>query len=281
MVPEIHHFLTRPDGHNQKVAGTLRARSVPTTVKHVRTVRRSDQERLIDEVTAMIGRCLLFLAALTVASSLASAEEKKSARDLLAEFSSKWDESAWVGGRRAYIRPLDDEDWKVRMTTLIKLSKAGSGAKDQLLESVRHGELPERILAAQALGYLGTELSTTQLLDLLREESNPSVRLYLVDVLGMVGKASEASDSLRQWRDQERNGDVRKHIGYALQRGTNRVGPDVLKSLRQFDHGRIAMARIGKPAPDFHLKSVDGKEIQLSQFRGKQAVVLVFIYGDT
>jgi peroxiredoxin len=41
------------------------------------------------------------------------------------------------------------------------------------------------------------------------------------------------------------------------------------------------MARIGKPAPDFHLKSVDGKEIHLSQFRGKQAVVLVFIYGDT
>ena len=72
----------------------------------------------------MIGRCLFFLVAFTVANSLASAEEKKVAGDLLAEFSSKWDESAWVGGRRAYIRPLDDEDWKMRMTALVELSKA-------------------------------------------------------------------------------------------------------------------------------------------------------------
>jgi mycoredoxin-dependent peroxiredoxin len=34
---------------------------------------------------------------------------------------------------------------------------------------------------------------------------------------------------------------------------------------------------IGQPAPDFTLKSHTGEEVTLSQFRGKQPVVLVFI----
>ncbi len=36
---------------------------------------------------------------------------------------------------------------------------------------------------------------------------------------------------------------------------------------------------LGDPAPDFTLPSVNGEQVSLSQFRGSQHVVLVFLRG--
>ncbi len=86
---------------------------------------------------------------------------------------------------------------------------------------------------------------------------------------------------LKEWRDQETNRDVQKHIGYVLERGDKAVDPQTLKKLRELDAKALGTARIGSPAPDFSLRTVAGKRISLSQFRGKRAVVIVFVYGDT
>ena len=72
-----------------------------------------------------------------------------------------------------------------------------------------------------------------------------------------------------------------KHINYVLERGAIPVDTRVLETLRKFDAQTLAVARLGKPAPDFRLTTVGGEDIQLSQFKGKQPVVVVFIYGDT
>jgi len=37
--------------------------------------------------------------------------------------------------------------------------------------------------------------------------------------------------------------------------------------------------KVGQPAPDFTLEDSDGKSINLSDFRGKKSVVLVFYRG--
>lgn len=37
--------------------------------------------------------------------------------------------------------------------------------------------------------------------------------------------------------------------------------------------------KVGQPAPDFALENVEGQTINLSDFRGKKAVVLVFYRG--
>ncbi len=37
--------------------------------------------------------------------------------------------------------------------------------------------------------------------------------------------------------------------------------------------------KVGQPAPDFTLEAADGKPINLSDFRGKKSVVLVFYRG--
>ena len=231
----------------------------------------------------MLTRLLCFgcLILTSLTHSATFGEESKSAAAWLGEFAVNWDESAWTGGRRAYIRPVNDDDWRFRMLALRGLSKIGASADDELLKTLKLGEAPSRILAAQSLGYLGSDVPVAQLLDLLEKESNPSVRLYLVDAIGMMGNGPEASEALQDLRKEESNGDVKKHIGYVLERGAKKVGPDVLRALRDFDVQRIASAELGKPAPDFRLKTANGSEVQLSQFRGKQPVVLVFIYGDT
>ena len=47
---------------------------------------------------------------------------------------------------------------------------------------------------------------------------------------------------------------------------------------RQFCGGRTAprMLQAGDPAPDFELKGTDGRTHRLSDYRGKQAVVLAW-----
>lgn len=37
--------------------------------------------------------------------------------------------------------------------------------------------------------------------------------------------------------------------------------------------------KVGDPAPDFTLRSTDGKEVRLSDYRGKQNVVLAFFFA--
>lgn len=38
--------------------------------------------------------------------------------------------------------------------------------------------------------------------------------------------------------------------------------------------------KIGQPAPDFTLEAIDGREVSLSDFRGRKTVVLVFYRGQ-
>jgi len=42
----------------------------------------------------------------------------------------------------------------------------------------------------------------------------------------------------------------------------------------------LERVEVGQPAPDFTLENMDGKPVSLSDFRGKQSVVLVFYRGQ-
>ena len=55
-----------------------------------------------------------------------------------------------------------------------------------------------------------------------------------------------------------------------------RLGPKEETKLPPTDTGRVT---VGSEAPDFALESLSGPAVTLSQFRGKQNVVLVFYRG--
>lgn len=54
------------------------------------------------------------------------------------------------------------------------------------------------------------------------------------------------------------------------------LGPKDGTDLSPTDLRRI---KVGQPAPDFTLEDMEGKNITLSEFRGKKTVVLVFYRG--
>lgn len=207
--------------------------------------------------------------------------ESKNAAEVLHAFGQHWNEDAWTGGRRAYIRSADDVNWMIRLQAMQQLSRQGQSSVPSLLSSLSEADEPTRILAAQSLGFLGAKLPQNEIVQRIRAEESAAVRLYLVDALGMSGMNPASAQALELWRKTESNGDVRKHIGYALSRGDEPISTESLQSLKEFNMTELNTAQVGRMAPDFVLKSVDGKQFRLRDFRNKGPVVLVFIYGDT
>lgn len=207
--------------------------------------------------------------------------ESKDAQTLLTDFADSWDEANWEKNFRGvlYMRKTGAGQWQQRMTTLRSLVLLGDEAVPALTDALDSPHSPTRVLAAQALSYLGPNANIERLLNTAKNDTTAAARLYAVDAIGTSGKAP--SIDWKALAETERNRDVRKHISYAMQREDNAISQQVIDALKQWDPASINSAKVGSPAPDFQLKTIDGEPVSLSDYRGKQPVVLVFIYGDT
>lgn len=205
-------------------------------------------------------------------------------REEFARFTQAWDESAWLpkegSGPTGYMRPLDDAGWRARMSALRAIVSAGVEAAPTVRDRLLHGSDPERILAAQASGYLGDPTLAADLTKSVQEDPVAAVRLYAVDSLGMLRVPISAED-LTAWENAEKNRDVRQHLAYLRKRDGAVLDQQVVQRLREWNPSSTDSAKIGEAAPDFSLPALDGEHVRLSDYRGKSAVVLVFIYGDT
>ena len=166
------------------------------------------------------------------------------------------------------------------MIAMQGIAAAGKQAVDPLVQALKSDHAPTRLLAAQTLGYLPPHVPRDPLIQAIKNDSNAAVRLYAIDSLGMQG-GTDLSKILAPRRSAERNSDAKRHIGYALERKQQPADRGIIDSLIDWDNGQIDSAKIDKLAPDFRLATISGKNHRLSDYRGKKAVVLVFIYGDT
>lgn len=211
-----------------------------------------------------------------------AAEPSLAPRDWLRQFSQHWREDDWQQKRRfsaGYMRPLEDDGWQARMRALQECVRHDGTSVAVLLDKLRTGDAPQRILAAQTLGYLAPDVPAEPLISALRSDTDPAVRLYLVDALGMLGKGADVD--WNEFLKGESNRDVKRHVGYVRERDGKQLDDRVVPKLSQWESRQMDTATVGRPAPDFTLSSVEGQTVRLSDFRGKKAVVLVFIYGDT
>jgi hypothetical protein len=156
------------------------------------------------------------------------------------------------------------------MLALQEFVRQGDAAVPTLLESLRSDSSAERILAAQALGYLAPSIPIEPLRKAASDDDDAAVRLYAVDALGMKGVSSDEVD----WsalKENEKNRDAIKHIGYTKLRDGELVKPAIVAKLRDWNSDAIDTAIVGNPAPDFELASATGEAIRLSQYRDKKA----------
>ena len=123
---------------------------------------------------------------------------RESPQSLLLRFADNWDESHWTqkSGRRpnGYMLAADDVGWSVRMRTMQQLVAHGMTAVPVLVQALKSESVPERILAAQTLGYLAADVAGQPLVQAAGSDPDAAVRLYAVDSLGMLGKTSVDAD---------------------------------------------------------------------------------------
>lgn len=220
-----------------------------------------------------LSRFLLLLGLAAVPTSSRAADPPTEAADIIRTF-----EKAWVAPK-GYMRPLDDAGWKARMTAYQKLAVMGEKAIPALTDALANGEPETRVFAAQALGLMADPKAKPALEAALKDKT-PAVRLYALDALGMFGKLTP-NDELRAMKEKDANRDVKAHVGFALDRDDKPDPVAVRKLIAGYDLARMDTAVVGKVAPEFELTDATGKTYKLADFKGKKAVVLVFVYGDT
>ena len=228
--------------------------------------------------------CPLLMAQSQTQSKKAAADQNRKTitpEQLIEQFQEKWDDNKWekTFRRLKYMRATDDKGWETRMETMQALVATGKSAVPALMKSLQDEKVSTQIFAAQTLSYLAPHADVAKLAEAFRLAKDPAVRLYLVDTMGMTGRGKDIDWD--EMASTERNRDVRKHIGYAKEREGNPVEESTIKSLVDWDIKTLNSAKINQPAPDFKLSTFDGKEYSLKDFKGKNPVVLIFVYGDT
>ncbi len=199
---------------------------------------------------------------------------------LIAQFKDEWNRTGWnqPPGGRQYLRALNDESWKARMAVLQAAAGGDQETVRLLVGALADDDVGTRVLAAQALGYTSGELPISPLIQQIQQDESTAVQLYLIDALAMQG-VPDIAQRLGSW--QPTNVDVRKHLNYAKERNGAKIETSIVETLRNFDVSQCGTAVVGEPAPEFKLQALNGETISLEDFRNKQAIVLVFIYGDT
>lgn len=220
-----------------------------------------------------LSRFLILVSLFSGSAFVRAADPPTEPADIIRTF-----EKAWVAPK-GYMRPLDDAGWKARMTAFQKLARAGDKATPALIDALSKGEPETRVFAAQALGLMADPKAKPALEAALKDKT-AAVRLYALDALSMFGKLAP-TDELKAMKEKDPNRDVKAHVGFALDRDDKPDPVALRKMLAGYDLAKMNTAVLRKAAPEFELTDATGKTYKLTDFKGKKAVVLVFVYGDT
>jgi len=179
------------------------------------------------------------------------------------------------------VASLDDQDWKVRTLAVRDLVRLGDSATPALITALGDKNEHVRQVAAMTLGILRATNAVTALEKIMREDSDSVVRSQAAIALGQIGlRVSLAAVQAAQKEDKSKDVQHQSELAaYAIEHGKVAT-PELARAWASLDESKFGRLQVGQPAPDFELPDTEGKSWWLSDFRGKQPVVLIWIFAD-
>lgn len=200
--------------------------------------------------------------------------DRATTHPILAKFKRDW------GHPVTTLAEVSPVAWKARMTALCELARLGPEAVPALLQGLDDEEPEVRNLSAQAMGYLGDSSQAARLERVMTEDPDGAVRIYAALSRAMIGGPIPASLA-EQVAKHDPVRMAKTRLDLAMQREPEPRSEAIREALAGFNLQQMDTARLGQPAPDFALTDQNGRQHRLSDYRGKKAVVLVFLYGVT
>lgn len=182
---------------------------------------------------------------------------------------------------KAGVADLADTDWKVRTFAVRDMVKANKAAEGEIIAALSDPNPGVRHLAAMALGIRRSTSAVEPLEKLLRNDPKVTVRTQAAVALGQIG-GKDRLTGLRAALQQEKDADVLHQVAMAIHavEPAQPATPELAAAFASLDDTKFGIAKVGEPAPDFSLPDTTGKQWRLSDFRGKQNVLLVWIFAD-
>lgn len=181
----------------------------------------------------------------------------------------------------AGIADLDNDDWKVRLLAVRDLVRAGAKDVNDISKGLTDQSIHVRQVSAMALGILKAKEAISDLEQVVNTDKNSMVRSQAVITLGQI-ESTQSLDLLRKKLKEDPSRDVQHQCELAIYQIEKHMGTTdkQLSSFLSLDESTFKTVKEGSAASDFILEDTEGKEWQLSSFRNKNWVVLIWIFAD-
>lgn len=179
------------------------------------------------------------------------------------------------------VADLSDTDWRVRTLAVRDLVRLGTAASANLIDALDDPSAHVRQVAAMVLGVTREKDAVAALQRTLHDDDDSVVRSQAAIALGQIGGKGSLT-VLRQAQADDPSRDVQHQAelaAYAVEHGLGAT-EELAAAYCDLDGTRFNQVRVGEEAPDFELPDTEGRSWRLSDWRGKKAVALIWVFAD-
>lgn len=181
------------------------------------------------------------------------------------------------------IADVTEDSWIVRLLAIRDLVRLGEESISAVQSELYCGNRNVRFISVFILGLFGVKEANEELLGMVVDDPDDVVRCQAAQALGQIG-LSESVPILQKIIEGDTNRDLRHRAELAVRRinegFTAERNKKMIEGIKNLDESTFNTLAVGKTAPDFALRDTEGQLRRLSDFRGKQPVVLIWIFAD-
>ena len=182
--------------------------------------------------------------------------------------------------RKLEFPPKDEnfeKGWKERVAAEFDIIN-GADLKS-LRAALKDGDAYVRAIAAHSLGVLGDKTAADALAALVKNDKEYVVRIRAVEALAFLKMKPEVIEAAKKDRDPGVTW-VAKIVAGQLKSDRDYAAEVRQAYAKGIAREAMGSAAIGKPAPDFTARTIDGKAFQLSSVLGKRPIAIYFAAFD-